>query len=214
MPAHLSIRHRSAFLATAASYLWLLLTVWMAGSRQPGYSHVAQYISELGSRTAAHGSWVSLLGLLPAGVLLLMACLLAWPRIPRAVAASLGLLCVTWYALGLLLGGLFPCDSSCHPAEPSVSQIVHNLVGGTGYPAIIAAAFLLGSVALRRWRTRVVGVLALLFGALSLPLLLWLDPGFAAVGLAQRLIELFAACWLLPMMWSFGGNAAGAADGA
>ena len=50
--------------STAAAILAALVTV-IGGALEPGHSHVSNYISELGARSAAHGELVSLWGFLP-----------------------------------------------------------------------------------------------------------------------------------------------------
>ena len=43
--------------------------VVLGGAMQPGYSHVADYISELGAVGAPHGQAISVAGFLPIGFL-------------------------------------------------------------------------------------------------------------------------------------------------
>jgi hypothetical membrane protein len=54
-----------------ACFVVMALTVVVAGALTPGYSHVSQYISELGARGAPQEWGVRLAGFLPSGILLL-----------------------------------------------------------------------------------------------------------------------------------------------
>ena len=181
------------------SYAWLLATALLGGGAYPGYSHVAQYISELGAQGAPHGRLVSTLGLIPAGVLLLVGCAFAARQSAvRDASVMLGLLGLAWYGLGLLVGGAMPCDAMCRPEDPSLSQVVHDLVAGSGYLALAISAFLLGATLLRLRRARALAVLAFISGAATVLLLPALHPDSTWAGLAQRLIEVCNALWVVP----------------
>lgn len=59
----------------------------------PGYSHIRNYISELGASGAAYGELVSWIGFLPVGVLLAIFLVVALPVVrAQAVSASCSLL--------------------------------------------------------------------------------------------------------------------------
>ena len=181
------------------SYAWLLATALLGGLGYPGYSHVAQYISELGAQGAPHGRLVSTLGLIPAGVLLVIGCALAaWQSAVRDASVMLGLLGLAWYGLGLLVGGAMPYDALCRPENPSLSQIVHDLVAGSGYLMLALSAFVLGATFLRLQRARGLAVLAFIAGAATVLLLPALHPDSTWAGLAQRLIEVCNALWVVP----------------
>lgn len=101
---------------------------------------------------------------------------------------------IAFYALGYVAAAFFPCDPGCRPVEPSLSQFIHNLVGGAGYLAGPVALILLGLPA-RRWPdARHLFVLGVSCGGLSLVAFSFMSPAFAYVGVAQRVIE---ACMLL-----------------
>lgn len=187
------------FLVVLLSYLWLLATAMLGGLAYPGYSHVAQYISELGAQGAPHGRLVSTFGLIPSGLILLVGCALTvWQCVERSPAVVLGLLALGWYGLGLVVGGAMPCDAMCRPDDPSASQVVHDLVAGSGYLALAASAFVLGSVLARRADARVLGWLAWAAGGVTVVLLPALHPDGHWAGLAQRLIETCNAAWVVP----------------
>jgi len=181
--------------------VWFLGTTVLASGADPGYSHLRQYISELGSVSAPHGVVVSWLGFFPAGLLLMLACAVAALTFRRTPLTLLGLACLAWYAFGLVAGAVFPCDAGCRPDDPSFSQLVHDFVAGTGYLIAPVAAFLLGSQALQWPGAMPAAIGAFLCGALIVLTLPGLDPDFGWAGLSQRLIELYMAAWILPMMF-------------
>jgi hypothetical protein len=187
-----------ARLAATTSLLSLAIVVLMAvaaGAATPQYSHVSQFISELGARGAAWEWRVRLLGFLPAGVLLIAFCGLAYRALPRSTGLTFALSGLALYAAGYLVAAGFPCDPGCRPPQPSGSQVIHNLGGLVGY--VLAPAFLLAFArAARRWQAAAHLVVAG-YGASALSLigLLTLSPDSPVVGLSQRLLEASVLGW-------------------
>jgi hypothetical membrane protein len=187
---------RLAFMTGILAPLAILLMTVLGGAAFPGYSHLSQFISELGAREAPHGELISFGGFLPAGLLLCAFSFSAAWVLPRSAMTWLGLAGMAWYAMGYVASAFFRCDPGCRPAEPSLSQHVHNLVGVTGYFAGAVGLILLGTQA-RHWPgARHLSALGLGGGGVTLVAFLFLSPAFPYVGVAQRVME---ACLLL---WS------------
>jgi len=187
---------RLAALCALASLGVVGLLVVLGGAAFPGYSHVSQFVSELGARGAPHEGRVRLLGFLPAGALLLAFCFFAHAALPRARATALGLLGLAIFAAGYLVAAAFPCDFGCRPEEPSTSQILHNLGGLAGY--LLAPAFLFTLArAARAWPgAKSLVAVGYLASALALVGLLTLSPSSPAAGLSQRLLEAAVLGWV------------------
>lgn len=187
---------RLAGLCAVATLGVVGLTVVLGGATFPGYSHVSQFVSELGARGAPHEWAVRLLGFLPAGALLLAFCYFARVALPRARATALGLVGLAIFAAGYLVAAAFPCDFGCRPEEPSVSQILHNLGGLAGY--LLAPAFLFTLArAARGWPgAKSLVAVGYLASALALVGLLTLFPSSPAAGLSQRLLEAAVLGWV------------------
>lgn len=183
----------SAFLYAAC----LILLTLLAGAATPGYSHIAQFISELGARGAPHEDLVRFGGFLPGGVFLLAYCFAAWRVLPRSGGNTLAIVGIALYALGYVTSAAMPCDLGCRPEEPSLSQLIHNAVGLIGYLAAPGFLFLLGHNA-RAWPgARVLVVLGYAGAAVALAGLLSLSPESPYVGLSQRAIELAVLAWVV-----------------
>lgn len=180
---------RLAALAALAALLTMTLMVLVGGALTPGYSHVSQFISELGARGAALEVPFRGVAFAGAGVMLLVFCAAAWVALPRSRGTTLALLGVALYAAGYAVAAVFPCDAGCRPAQPSVSQLIHNAVGGLGYLVAPVFLFTLAREA-RDWpaagRLVVAGYAA---AGLALIGLLTLSPTSPVVGISQRLIE-------------------------
>jgi len=178
-----------------ACFVVMALTVVVAGALTPGYSHVSQYISELGARGAPQEWGVRLAGFLPAGILLLAFCSFAYAALPRSSGTTLALVGLALYAAGYLVAAAYPCDLGCRPDKPTASQLIHNAGGLLGY--LLAPAFLLTLArAARTWpgagHLAVAGYAA---AGLALVGLLTLSPTSSTAGLSPRLLEFAVLGW-------------------
>lgn len=190
----LTTRRAPALLAGAA-FLVVALLVVAGGALTPGYSHVSQYISELGARGAPLEDVVRFAGFLPAGLLLLGFCVLAHRALPRSRGATLGLAGMAVYAAGYLVAAVFPCDPGCRPAEPSLAQAIHNAAGLLGYLLAPPSLWTLARAA-RAWPAAGgLGIAGKLAAGCALVALLTLSPTSATVGLSQRLMEAAVLAW-------------------
>ncbi len=173
-----------------------LLTV-IGGAMYPGYSHASQFISELGAAGAPHAGLVNMAGFLPAGILICAFALLAWKALPRSGATTVGLLGIALFGFGYLVAVAFPCDVGCRPSQPSLSQVVHNMLGLAGYLSAPLALALLGWQA-RSWPGASLLSLLGFAGAVGAFIgLALLSPEFAYVGIAQRVLEASVLTWVV-----------------
>jgi hypothetical protein len=184
-----------AALTSLATLAVVAIRVVLAGAASPGYSHVSQFISELGARGAPHEWGTRFLGFLPAGVLLLAFCGFAHRALPRSRRTTLAIGGLALYAAGYLVAAAFPCDPGCRPPQPSTSQVIHNVGGAIGY--LLAPVFLFAlACAARTWRAaRHLVVAGYVASGLALLGVLTLSPSSPAVGLSQRLIETAVLGW-------------------
>lgn len=190
---------RQIALACAVLSLILMgLTVFVGPVPLTHYNHWTQYISELGATGSLTGDWVSGL-FIASGLLLAAFWLMAAFLFPVSVASVIGCCLSALNGLGLLFGGVFPCDVGCTPNHPTVSQILHDVFGGFGYFAGVIGVFLIGAAA-RRWPHlwgRRLFILSLICG-LPAALAVWLiGPEFAWHGAAQRIVEIALAVFTL-----------------
>lgn len=99
----------------------------LGGLFTPGYSHVSQFISELGASQAAHEYPVRLIGFLPAGVTLLAFCWFAHRALPKASLTSAALIALA----GLLT--LSPTSSLVGLSQRAVEVAVLGWVVACGW---------------------------------------------------------------------------------
>lgn len=185
-----------ALLSAAAACVVLVIVVW-AGAVTPGYSHVSQFISELGATDARSEMLVRFAGFLPAGLLLLAFCAVAFKALPKSGAAVFGLIGLAIYAAGYVTSAFFPCDPGCRPSEPSLSQVIHNIGGLAGYFLAPGTLFVLARAARDWFDDSLLVTAGYLAAALALIALLTLTPESPVVGLTQRLLELSMLGWVV-----------------
>lgn len=179
-----------------ASLAWLSASVLIAGALRPGYSHSAQFMSELGARGTS-GAWaMNVFGFIPAELLMLGFIALAATMVRRNAFALIGLAGLSVYALGLIVGALAPCDPGCRPAAPSVTHEIHMLAGMVAYLSGLIGIAILALAAGRAGAHRLM-IIGLACAAGGLGLLVNLDPDFAQVGLIQRSLEALIYGWLI-----------------
>jgi len=189
---------RLAAVAGVGGAAWITAAVVVAGLAEPGYRHRSQFVSELGARGAAHGELFSFAGFLPAGILLLAFAVLAARSVPAGALSVLGFGGLAFYAAGYVVAAVFRCDPGCDLADPSASQVVHAVIGGLGYPVGAVSVILLGVAALR-WPGVVAwhAALGIAAGLAALVATLFVVPGFAWLGVAQRIVEGCVLGWIL-----------------
>lgn len=191
----ISARWALRFAVLGAAAVLLLTLLGAAGF--PGYSHASQFISELGARGAPHELWVRFAGFLPAGIFVGLFAAAAFRALPRSGLTSAGLLGIGVYALGYVAAAFFPCEPGCRPAQPSLSQTIHNVLGLAGYLLAPLSIYALAWQA-RRWPgARLLAGLGFVAAALVLVGLLTLSPKSPFAGTSQRVIEVAVLSWVV-----------------
>jgi hypothetical membrane protein len=192
---------RFAFVFAVLTLAFVVLLTILGALDFPGYSHTAQFISELGARGAPQEMLIRFAGFLPAGVFMILFVIGAFKSLPRSIPASLGLIGMALYAMGYIVAVFFPCDFGCRPAQPSASQMIHNVFGLIGYVLAPLALVALGWSARQwpggkylSWSAYIAATLAL-FGMMTL------SPKSPYAGLSQRLIEGAVLIWVVMCAW-------------
>lgn len=172
-------------------------TTVLGAAARPGYSHVAQFISELGEAGAPHGLPISLFGFGPTGLATLAFLALAAPAFPGDRKATAGLWAFGAVGVAYLVAAIARCDPGC-PAAGSATQTVHNVFGVLEYVGACSGLVLLSSACRADPRWRPLAPLALacavIVGVGFAGVLL---PGLAGIrGLSQRVAEIGIFLWI------------------
>jgi hypothetical protein len=188
------------FLTGLLGVILFVGTTVVGGVQLNGYSHINQYISESYASGTEHASALRMYGFIPSGILLMIFSFL-YPRIvAKSKAVRLAFLGIgVFYGLGTVVTSIFPCDFGCDMSKPSISQIVHNMMGFLTYVIVPICVIGIG-VKTRKWEgySRLsiislgIGFLSLLFVAI-----LFMNPEGDFKGLFQRVIEGSILLWIL-----------------
>jgi hypothetical membrane protein len=182
-----------------APLLWASAIV-VYGMLRPGYSHFAQYISELGERGSSTELLMRYGAFVPTGLMHLafagaLASTFRSNRLGVLAAVLLGL-----NGLARISAGFFPCETGCEDPTASLGQRMHSLSAGVGFLAL-AASTVLWSVVLKRTRDlRNLAAYSVVSGALGLAfllLMLWSAEHGTARGLFERLSSGVLSLWIL-----------------
>lgn len=181
-----------------AAALTFIVTV-AGGAATPGYSHKAQYISELGERGTTIGALVSYGGFLAIGIAALAALVLGlgMRTIEPSLRSSARWLLVLPAAY--IVAAFARCTAAC--AGLDMAQVLHNLFGLAEYLGGAVALIVAGVASLAR-RRFLRGLLLLL---LSLVVLACVTGMFSPVsgwhGASQRIAETILFGYLVFLVW-------------
>ncbi|GGD08808.1 DUF998 domain-containing protein [Aquisalinus flavus] len=191
------MRHLAFWAAILTGLVWLIMLI-AGGLTWPGYSHVSQYISELGAIGAPQAFAVNWFGFLPIGILMIVFCLAAIASLPKTAGTILGFAGLLLWAGGYIISPFFPCDYGCPvDGDQTAAQVIHNLGAVVSYLAGAVGLIMLGGAA-RQWpgKTGGLATFALAAGIVCLACFLFLAP-HPFVGLVQRLGELVTFGWMI-----------------
>ena len=184
--------------AYGAAALALVVPV-VGGLARDGYSHTAQFISELGERGADHGVAVSVAGFLPTGLLVLAFGVLAARdlRGSRLLAGGV-LLAAVAIAIGYAVSGVARCEAGC-PTDGDLQQSIHNAVGYVEYGGAPIGFALVAWASRRRAGWRLVAAWSagatILF--LAIAPLVEQEQRRSSRGTLQRVLEVLLWGWVV-----------------
>jgi hypothetical protein len=184
-------------LSGVAAPCFMILAIVVAGAFHPEYSHLSQFVSELGAAGAPNPGILNFGGLIPAGALTVLFAIAMGRRLGPGRAVALSALLVAVLGIGRLIAGLAPCDPGCSMEALSVSGRIHAAAGMTALFASVIAPLAL-AVGLRTHRSRLGRTsmwLGLAGAAAFFILVRWLDGPF--VGGAQRLLLALSYGWIV-----------------
>jgi len=197
-----SRRSFSPALVAVAALMVLGETICFASLR-PGYSHIANTISELGETGAPNAHLVAFAFFLPVGLLVWLALGLVH-RCATDRDTRFALLAFCCLGTGYALSAAFPCDPGA-PLFGTWRTLVHNALGvidyaGTGLGfLLIARHFAAQKASTLSFAFIVTGILMLF----SVPLLL---PAIHCRGLIQRITEVIQFAGVFFLCYWLSGN--------
>jgi hypothetical membrane protein len=181
--------NRALLLAGLAAPVVLIVAGVVAGDFEPGYSHVSQFVSELGAAGAAHQKVFNYAGLLATGLLTVLFALGMYLRVKPGGWFVTSSLLVGVAGFGRLVAGVFPCDAGCVIENMSNTATVHAFAGFVALTSGAVAPLSLAMGLRKRGKSQLL-TLSVGLGSASLILiavLFGLGKGIPYVGVIQRL---------------------------
>ena len=165
------------------------------------YSFTAQYISESYAIDTEYGVFLRTFGYVPSGILITIFCFLGAAFFRPGTLTKIG-----FYGLGIFYGlatvivGIFPCDSGCNRAfiDPSISQVIHNLMGVLTYIFVPISIILIG-IGLKQSNYNRLSIQAIFHGSISMLLVFFFfsNADSEYIGLYQRMVEAVFIIWII-----------------
>lgn len=191
----MTLRRIALLCGVLAPPLWAA-SIAFCGALRPGFSHAAQYISELGERGSSTELLMRYTGFAPTGLMhVAFAAFLAAMFRGRLAAAAAALLGAN--GLARLGAGFFSCEPGCAQAASLAAQL-HGLFATVGFVALLLSVFFWGFEFRRRdlrglaAYSAASGVLGLAF----LALMVWNPEPGGWRGLHERLASGTLSLWI------------------
>jgi hypothetical protein len=173
-------RYRPAALAAcgiAAPFVYTA-AAFAAGLRDPHFSHLKNFVSELGATGAPGAGVMNFAGFLPYGILMMLFALGIHRGMRPDAGGWLGPSVLGLYGLAYVALAFAPCDPGCQASTPpSLHHQLHFLLGDIIFLAIVVGPFALYSRLVKdpRWRS-------LATATLLLPASAWLILDLSLLG--------------------------------
>ena len=135
---------RTFALGGVAGPILFVLAVLAAAAGHPGYSHVANFMSELGATGAPRAALMNYIGFVPAGTLLTVFAITLVSALPRTPLVTAGVVLVMLFGIGVAAAGIFSCDLGCPTSGGTLENQIHNAIGPSCFLCVIAGAGILG----------------------------------------------------------------------
>ncbi|NER11879.1 DUF998 domain-containing protein [Leptobacterium flavescens] len=183
----------------------LFIAATYIGGMQAGYHQNSQYISESYAKGMEYGPLLRYLGFIPSGLLIAFFYLRSGLRKSSSSLNSsvrYGLIGVgVFYGLFTALAGVFICDEDCarYADTQSVSQLIHNFLGGITY-LLTPFSILLTGIGLLKEKSNIpFARYTVVSGLLSIALVVFffLNLDSPMTGIYQRLAEASFLMWIV-----------------
>ena len=184
----------------AAPLLFAAATITTASLRSK-YSHMDQFISELGE-TGGEFAWLmNYFGFMLSASLILIFALTFRTYFPSTKINTIASLLLAVFAIGVFFAGVYSCDVGCPLTNKSSEQLMHD-VASLALPAFTLAVAVWGMYFYRTPRWRRFGVYSLVSAAFSVVILVLMirsEVSRDSTGLYQRLFLAVLFIWMIAL---------------
>lgn len=193
----MSLRRLGSLCGILSPLIWLTL-IGVAGELRPGFSHITQYISELGERGSTTETLMRYAAFEFTGFLYLCFAAALIADFRDSGFSRLAACLIALDGLGRIGAGVFPCDPGC--VGLSSSQDLHHFFATVGFCSGILAAIAWGITFRIQGRSKTFtwysvgsGISALIF----LLLMSWSQNPVKTPGLFEHLATGILSLWLV-----------------
>ncbi len=182
----------------------LVVVIVVCGALRPDYSHLHQFISELGATGTTHAAVMNYPGFVLAGLLIIGFGVALLRGLPSRPMATIGAALTLVFGLGVVGSGLLSCDPGCPQAGGSTENFLHDKIAPLGFLALITATWLLGVVFRRLAEWRALSLYSIATGVVALAFLLGIGSTLETrvyTGLWQRLLVATLFAWTTVIGW-------------
>lgn len=172
--------------------------VIVSAALRTDYSHVADFISELGATGTPFAGLMNYAGFLPGGLMLAAFGVALAKALPRGHVATLAATLVTLFGSGVAISAIVSCDPGCPQTGGSVENLIHNRIAPIAFLCLIAAAAILGALFRGAPAWRSLSIYSLISSLVGLCLLVALASSLDTrehTGLWQRLLLAVLFLW-------------------
>jgi hypothetical membrane protein len=127
----------------AGPTLFSVMTI-VAAALRPDYSHIENFISELGATGTSYAGLMNYAGFVPAGLMLAALGIALAKHLPRDRFRFVAALLVALFGAGVAADGILSCDVGCPQVEGSMENLIHNRIAPVAFLCAIAGAGIVG----------------------------------------------------------------------
>ncbi len=193
---------RILLLAGVAGPSVFALSVIVGGELRTDYSHIDQFISELGESGASYAWVMNYFGFMLSAGLILLFVLTFRTCFPKNLVNAVGSIFLAIFAVNVFLAGIFSCDLGCPAVDRSREQELHDLVSIIAFPAFVLGVIVWGVSFCRTETWRRFGWYSLATAAASIIVLVAMIRSEAereGTGAYQRLFLALLFGWLMAL---------------
>lgn len=164
---------------------------------RPDYGHLHNFISELGASNTSGNILMNFGGFILSGLLICSFAIALLKITPKHFLAKLGASLIFIFGFGMMLAGIFSCDTGC-PSTGSIESIIHDRVSAVTFFSSILGILLLGFWFRKTTIFKSISLYTIFTGILSAILLVAMINSFESrlyTGLWQRLLLTSIFIW-------------------
>ena len=168
-----------------------VVVIAVAGALRPDYSHISNFISELGATGTSRAWLINYAGFVPAGLMLLGFGLALGHQLRRHHLSPIAAVLVIAFAVGMTTSGIASCDLGCPQGTGTLENRVHDNIAPVAFLSLIIGVAIFGFQVRRIPRWRGLSAYSLLSSAVAFGLMATLVASIEArefTGLWQRLL--------------------------